>query len=162
MALLAAGCQSIPSGAERGPNGTIAYYVSIDATPPGAKIEANGETVGTTPLQLKIFGDTDGTFHDFGADFYVIRALPVATNQYVQTRFFGTGRWFGPEDRIPRELHFDMNTPAPPPTTYGYPMYGPPVYYGPPPVYFYGPGPYYGPSFRFYFGPRPYYWHHRH
>jgi hypothetical protein len=148
------GCQSLPPGAEPGPHGTMAYEVLIEATEPGAKIEANGEYVGDTPLRLKIYGDKDGTFHDFGSYNYVIRALPVVSNQFQQVRFFRTGRGFTPEDRIPQRITFDMNkqTPVYAPTGYG----DEPVYYPPPPVYF-GPG-YYGPSMRFYIGPR---FHHR-
>src|ERR1051325_9783437 len=82
------GCQTFPPGAERGPHGTMAYDVLVEASEPGARIEANGEFVGNTPIHLKIFGDTDGTFHDFGSDFYVVRAFPLATNQYAQTRLF--------------------------------------------------------------------------
>src|SRR5512146_1474939 len=86
--LLLAGCQTIPPGAERGPDGTMAYEVAVDASPPGARIEVNGEYLGDTPLRLKIFGDPDGTFHDFGSYYYVVRALPISTNQFVQVRFF--------------------------------------------------------------------------
>jgi hypothetical protein len=149
--IILTGCETVPPGVERGPHGTIGYDVVVEATPPGAQIEANGEVVGETPLHLKIFGDRDGTFHDFGSEYYVVRALPMGTNQYVQTRYFGTGRWFGPEDRIPQRIYFDMNQPAPAygavvAPTYVYPDYGPPTYY-------YGPG-YYGPrsSFQFHFG----------
>jgi hypothetical protein len=153
-AIFLAGCETIPPGAERGPNGTMAYDVLIEASEPGARIEANGEPIGNAPIHLKIFGDADGTFHDFGSDYYVVRALPVVTNQFEQTRVFGTGRWFSPEDRIPQRIYFDMNQPAPnPPVTYGYP---PDYYYGP--RYNYG-APYYGP--RFYFNVGPGYPHHR-
>jgi len=153
-----AGCQSTPPGVERGPHGTIAYDVYVDASAPGARIEADGNLVGNTPLHLKIYGDRDGTFHDFGSYQYVIRALPLATNQFAQVRTFGTGRHFAPEDRIPSQIYFDMNQPMPPeppqpPVVYGYPP--PPYYYGPG---YYGPGPYYGPGVRVYVGPR---WHRR-
>jgi hypothetical protein len=142
------GCETTPPGVERGPHGTIPYTVLIEASPPGAKIEANGEIIGDTPLQLKIYGDKDGTFHDFGSDFYVIRALSLTTNQYPQVRMFGTGRWFGPEDRIPERIYFDMNQRAP--------QYapGPPGYAYPPPYYYYPPPFYYGPSFYYYHGHR--------
>ena len=151
------GCESVPPGVERGPHGTIAHDVLIEASEPGARIEANGESVGNTPIHLKIFGDKDGTFHDFGAYYYVVQALPLTTNQFTQIRFFGTGRHWGPEDRVPQRIYFDMNqkTPAyapPGPPGYPYPLYGPPAYYGPP--------PYYWPGVRFYYGPRVY--HHRH
>lgn len=135
----------------------MAYDVLVEASSPGVRIDANGEYVGETPLHLKIFGDPDGTFHDFGSELYEIRALPVATNQFPQVRFFQTGRMFTSEDRIPKRIYFDMAQPAPRyAPVYVYP---PPVYYGPP-GYYYGPGPYfYGPSFRFGIGPRYYHGH---
>jgi len=145
---LLAGCESIPPGAERGPNGTMAYLVEIEASEPGVGIEANQQYIGTTPLTLKIFGDPDGTFHDFGSDFYIIQAFPSSTNQFVQTATFRTGHLFSPEDRIPRKIFFDMNKP-PPAYPAEAPYYGPPAYYGPP--------VYVGP--RIYFGPPVY--HHR-
>ncbi|MEO5803768.1 MAG: hypothetical protein ABIR24_09565 [Verrucomicrobiota bacterium] len=146
------GCTTpIPPGAERGPNGTMAYEVLVEASSPGARIEAQGEYVGEAPLRLKIFGDPDGTFHDFGEPYYEVRALPAATNQFVQTRVFGTGQMFGPQDRVPQRIYFDMN--QPPPRYVPYPVYvtPPPAYYDP----FYYDRPYfYGPSFRFNIGPR--------
>ena len=160
LLVLCAGCASTepPPGTEKGPSGTIAYDVQVESSPPGAKIEANGQIVGVAPLHLKIFGDKDGTFHDFGSYYYVIRALPIATNQYVQTRVFGTGRHFSREDHIPQRIDFDMSTPNPypngvPPPGYGYPAYPPPAYYYGPPAYYYAPG------VQFYFGPG-YYHHH--
>jgi len=155
-AVLLSGCQSLPPGAEPGPDHTMAYYVQVEASPPGARIEANGEDLGAAPLRLKIWGDPDGTFHDFGSEYYIIRGVPIATNQFPQVRVFGTGHMFGPEDHIPNRIYFDMDHPMP------YPPAGAPAYvypYGPPPPYgYYGApyyyGPYYGPSFRFYYGPR--------
>src|SRR5262249_1091049 len=95
----------------------------------------------------------DGTFHDFGSYYYVVRALPLTTNQFVQTRVFQTGHLFSPEDHIPDRIYFDMNQPTPPPgvPVVGYPAYGPPAYYYPP--------AYYGPRVHFYCGPGYY---HRH
>src|SRR5437660_7920401 len=72
------GCQTIPPGVERGPHGTVAYDILVEASEPGARIEANGEYVGNTPVHLKVFGDRDGTFHDFGNFDYVIHASPLA------------------------------------------------------------------------------------
>lgn len=146
-----AGCESVPPapGVERGPHGTIAYDVLVDSSPPAARIEANGQIIGNAPLHLKIFGDKDGTFHDFGSYYYIVRALPVATNQYVQTRVFRTGRLFTPEDHIPQRIDFDMNQPNPYP--YGMPVYPYPSY---PQPYDYGPPAYYSPGVEFYFGPR--------
>jgi hypothetical protein len=157
-AVVLVGCQTIPPGAERGPHNTMAYSVLVDASPPGAHIEVNGQDVGQAPVRIKIFGDPDGTFHDFGSYYYVVRALPITTNQYVQTKFFRTGHMLTPEDHIPARIYFDMNQPAreyPPPSYYR--NYAPPpYYYGDP--YYYGP-PFYGPSFEFQFGPG---YRHRH
>lgn len=153
-----AGCQSIPPGAERGPHHTMAYDVLVDATPPGARIEVNGEDVGQTPVHIKIFGDPDGTFHDFGSYYYVVKAFPMVTNHFAQTRLFRTGHLLTPEDHIPSKIFFDMNQQAPnPPPSYYYP---PNYYYAPPPYpyYYYGAPYYYGPGFNFYFGPG----YHRH
>ena len=108
--MLLAGCGT-PSGekAERGPEGTIAYNVEIESSEPGARVEANGDYVRKTPITLKIFGDRDGTFHNFGSQQYVIQVFPVHTNQFVQTRVFRTGGWFSQEDNIPKHLYFDLN-----------------------------------------------------
>jgi hypothetical protein len=164
LAMLLAGCASPPpDNVERGPHGTVAYYVSVDATAPGARVEANGQYIGNTPLTLKIFGDKDGTFHDFGSYYYVVQALPLATNQYPQVAMFRTGKNFTPEDHVPKSINFDMNQPQPAPAASaplaapGAPYYGPPAAYPYPYPY---PYPYsYGPAFRFYIGPG-YYHHH--
>src|SRR4029077_7755974 len=94
LAGLFSGCQNAPPGVERGPHGTIAYDVLVEACEPGARIEANGEYVGNTPVHLKIFGDRDGTFHDFGACQYVLQAFPLTTNQFAQVRAYNTGCGF--------------------------------------------------------------------
>jgi hypothetical protein len=142
------GCETIPPGAERGPHGTMAYNVLVESSEPGVRIEANGEVVGNTPLTLKIFGDPDGTFHDFGSYEFVVQAFPLHTNQFVQTRVFHTGRSFTPEDRIPQRIFFDMNQPPQAyPPNYGGPGY--PVYPAYPPGYYYGPRIFIGPP-RFY------------
>jgi hypothetical protein len=154
-ALVLAGCQTLPPGAEPGPHGTMAYDVPVEASDPGARIEVNGQDMGEAPLHIKIFGDPDGTFHDFGSFYYVVKALPITTNQFPQIRLFRTGHMFAGEDRIPSKIYFDMNRPAPQPPTYYPPPPG--YYYGP--SYYYGP-PYYGPGFQFYFG-GPGYYHRR-
>ena len=152
------GCETpVPPGVERGPSGTVAYDVLIEASEPGARIEANGEVVGNTPVTLKIFGDRDGTFHNFGSYEYIIRALPVVTNQFAQMRVYRTGDIFMPEDRIPQRIHFDMNVNTPVYQTAPSVYYAPP-YYAPYPYPYYRP--YYGPSFYFYSS--PYYYGHGH
>ena len=127
----------------------MAYDVVVEASNPGARIVANGQQLTNTPVHIKIFGDRDGTFHDFGSPYYMVEALPLATNQFTQVRYFGTGHLFGPEDRIPERIYFDMNHPQPPPPT---------VYVYPPAHYYYDWPPYfyYGPEFDFYSGPRHY------
>jgi hypothetical protein len=117
FAVLTIGCSDLfvacsTPNVEHGPQGTIAYYVEVEASDPGVRIEANEEYTGKTPVTLKIFGDKDGTFHNFGSSDYVIRAFPISTNQNVQTKVFRTGGWFSQEDRIPKKIYFDMNQKA--------------------------------------------------
>lgn len=94
---------------EKGPQGTVAFLVKVEASEPGVRIEANGDSIGTAPLTLKIYGDKDGTFHNFGSPDYILKAYPAKPGQRVQTKTFGTGAWFGREDRIPSTIYFDMN-----------------------------------------------------
>jgi hypothetical protein len=107
VALFLTACSSTNS--EKGPQGTIAYYVDVESSEPGVRIEVNNDYIGRTPLKLKIFVDRDGTFHNFGMDDYVIEAFPEKTNQFKQLKVFRTGRWFQQEDRIPSRVYFDMN-----------------------------------------------------
>lgn len=134
VALIGTGCQTpIPPGAEVGPDRTIAHDMLVETSEPGMVIEANGEYMGKSPIHLKIFGNIKGTFHDFGSEYFVVRALAAHTNQYTQTRYFRTEH-----DAIPKAIYLDMNQPPPPEP--------PPVrrYYSPGPhIYFYGPAPYY-------------------
>lgn len=109
LVLLLAGCATPSQKVEHGPQGTIAYNVEIEASDVGARVEANGDYVGKTPMTLKIFGDKEGTFHNFGSQEYVIQVFPVKTNQFVQTKLFRTGGWFSQEDRVPSRLFFDLN-----------------------------------------------------
>jgi len=104
---LVAGCAT--DKFERGPEGTRAYNVTIESSVPGARVEADGDSIGNTPLTLKIFGDKDGTFHNFGSSDYVIKVYPVKPEHRVQTRVYRTGRWFSPEDRIPSRIYIDFD-----------------------------------------------------
>ena len=145
---LLTGCQTAPPpGVERGPDNTQAYDVLVDASPPGAYIRADGRDMGPTPVHIKIFGDPDGTFHDFGSSWYVVEAFPVTTNQYPQVRYFGTGHLFGPEDRVPANIYFDMNQPPQqqPPVVSGYPYPAPGYAPAPYPYVYPAPYPYYYP-----------------
>ncbi len=107
---LLVGCSTtIPDNAERGREGTIAYHVQIESSEPGARIEANSDYVGKTPMTLTIFGDKDGTFHNFGSSDYVIKVYPVKPGQHVQTKAFRTGGYWSQEDKIPGRLFFDLD-----------------------------------------------------
>jgi hypothetical protein len=64
---VAAGCATDSGQRERGPAGTIAYHVELESSEPGARVEVNGDYVGKTPMKIKVFGDDDGTFHNFGS-----------------------------------------------------------------------------------------------
>lgn len=155
LALLAAGCVTYPPGAERGPQGTMAFDVLVDASAPGAKIEANGNLAGETPVHLKIFGNVDGTFHDFGSYYFILRAYPVATNQFQQIKVFWTGRDYTRHDAIPQHIYFDMNQYEP----VQVPTEPRRVYYNYPPAYYYPYPYYYGPEVEFEVGPGAYHWH---
>jgi hypothetical protein len=109
LAILLTACASTQPKEERGPQGTVAYLVQVESSEPGARIEANNDYIGNTPVTLKIFGDKDGTFHNFGSQDYIIRAFPANTNQFIQTKIFRTGGWFSQEDKIPSRIFFDMN-----------------------------------------------------
>lgn len=110
LGYLLSGCVSTDvDQPERGKDGTIAYFVSIEASEPDVRIEANNDYIGMAPLTLKIFGDRDGTFHNFGSQEYIIRAFPKDPNKPPQTKVFRTGGWFSQEDQIPKKLYFDMN-----------------------------------------------------
>ena len=127
------GCATpLPPGAEPGPDHTMAYDVLIEASAPGARIVANGQDVGTTPVHIKIFGDPDGTFHDFGSYYYVVQAVPLTANQFPKARYYRTGHLLTPEDRVPRKIYFDMTRPTQQPV----PVYGAPAYGYPPPYYY--------------------------
>jgi hypothetical protein len=109
-AILLAGCAG-GSGVkpEKGPDGTVAYYVRIESSEAGARVEVNDDTVGKTPMDLRVWGDRDGTFHNFGSSDFIIRVYPMSEGQGVQTKAFRTGGWFGQEDRVPKNLYFDLS-----------------------------------------------------
>jgi hypothetical protein len=109
VALSTACATNPPANAERGPGGTIAYYVKIESSDPGARVEVNSEYVGTTPVEVRVWGDPDGTFHNFGSSEFVVRVLPLREGQSAQTKTFRTGGWFSQEDQIPKRLFFDLN-----------------------------------------------------
>ena len=104
-----AGCAtSSDPNAERGPDGTIVYNVPVDSSEAGARIEVNGESVGATPMTLRIHGDRDGSFHNFGSYDFIIRAYPPGPGRPSQTKVYHTGALMGQEDKIPEKIHFDF------------------------------------------------------
>jgi hypothetical protein len=103
------GCQTSVPDSEAGPEKTAAYYVKVESSEPGVTIETNQVYAGKTPLTLKVFGDNPGAFHDFGSPEYTVRALPLTTNQFLQTRVFRTGKGSALGDRIPGLIFFDMS-----------------------------------------------------
>lgn len=109
VGLLSFGCKT-PAGkrVEHGPFGTIAYYVPIDSSEPGARIQVDGEFVGTTPMMLRIYGDRDGTFHDFNSYDFVVRAFPPGAGRRSVAKVYRTGALGAPEDKIPERIYFNF------------------------------------------------------
>src|SRR6267142_6981773 len=109
-ALLLSGCATPePAGTEHGPQGTIAYNVPVESSEPGAKIEVNYQFIGATPTTIKIFGDRDGTFHNFGSDEFIVRAYPPHAGDFPQTKIFKTGAFGIRDDKIPQKIFFDFS-----------------------------------------------------
>ena len=110
LALIATGCVTDSSSRpERGPQGTVAYYVKVESSDPGARVEVNDDVVGRTPIEIRVWGDSDGTFHNFGSSDFIVKVFPVKETQQIQTKVFRTGGWFSQEDRIPKNLYFDFD-----------------------------------------------------
>jgi hypothetical protein len=113
LAIFLGGCAATDKpGTERGPDGTIAYEVLVESNEPGAKIEVNYRFEGVTPLKIKIFGDRDGTFHNFGSDDFIVRAYPSRTNDFPQTKIFRTGTMGVKDDKIPDRISFEFGPAA--------------------------------------------------
>lgn len=109
-AILVSGCGTPDAlNVEKGPQNTIVYNVPIESNLEGTKVEVNYTVVGVAPTTVKIFGDRDGTFHNFGNDEYVVRAYPPGTNYYPKTQIFKTGAFGVHDDRVPEKIvfHFD-------------------------------------------------------
>jgi len=110
---LAGGCVTPPEHADpkvHGPRGGIAFRVEVETRPPGARIEVNDDFVGISPTNIVVWGDADGSFHNMGQRYCVVRAYPTGEGQYVQTKNFATG-WRGQEDLIPKHIFFDLTVP---------------------------------------------------
>lgn len=112
LCLAAGGCGTSAPNTERGPERTVAQYVKVESSVPGVSIETNNVFAGKTPLTLVVFGDAPGTFHNFGKPQFVLRALPLSTNQFLQTKVFRAGKGSAPGDSIPGLVFFDMSQPS--------------------------------------------------
>jgi hypothetical protein len=110
--ILLAGCATQPANPtaskEPGPDGTITYYVPVDSSEPGARIQVNGEFMGVTPMTLKIFADRDGTFHNFGSYDFIIRAYPPGEGRKSMSKVYHTGALMAQEDRVPEKIFFQF------------------------------------------------------
>lgn len=104
-------CSSTPKG-DKGPESTKAFYVQVQASRDGVSIETNHVFAGKAPLVLRLMGDKDGTFHNFGAPQYFVRAVPETTNAFIPTQAFKTGDKSSPGDRIPGLIFLDMSNPS--------------------------------------------------
>ena len=111
LAAVLLSCSSTPK-ADKGPESTKAFYVQVQASREGVSIETNNVFAGKAPFVLRLMGDQDGTFHNFGAPEYVVRAVPETTNAYIPTQVFKTGDKSSPGDRIPGLIFLDMNNPS--------------------------------------------------
>jgi hypothetical protein len=109
LTLILAGCQTSPPDSETGPDKTVAHYMKVESSEPGVTIETNKIFAGVTPVTLKVNGDVTGTFHNFGSSEYVLRAFPLSSNQFPQTKVFKTGTSSIPGDHIPGLIFFDMD-----------------------------------------------------
>lgn len=109
-AIFVSGCATTEDpNVEKGPQGTIAYNVPIESNLPGTKIEVNYQVIGTAPVTVKIFGDRDGTFHNFGNDEYTVRAYPGDSSYYPKTQIFKTGAFSIKDDMIPKKITFNFD-----------------------------------------------------
>jgi hypothetical protein len=107
--LMLAGCSTTGADEEKGPRGMLAYFIRVEASSPGIRIETNHVFAGVTPLVVKVFGDPGGTFHNFGSSEFSIVALPSSTKEFPQLQRFLTGTPSAPGSSIPGLLFFDMN-----------------------------------------------------
>lgn len=108
LAAFLAGCSTKAPQASVAPAGTVPYDILITANGSGARVTVNGEDMGNTPLHLKVYGDRDGSFHDYGSYSFLVSAHPLTSDQFVQTRVFATNRNTAGGDAIPQAIQFDM------------------------------------------------------
>ena len=87
------------------------YPTYIESDPPGARIEVNGEYVGTTPLQITLprmyrsawLGLLLGGQRIVSADPLTIMAYPIHSGQYTQTKYIGM------DQATPRHIFFQID-----------------------------------------------------
>jgi len=90
------------------PHARTAQSVQIISSPPGARIEVNGNYVGDAPCTLQIPSFAEGRFREHTT----IRAIPIRGGDYTQSKiFFGYAAFDNPyliSYRIPERIFFDM------------------------------------------------------
>ena len=78
--------------------------VLVLSEPVGARIEVNGDYVGDAPLTVTIPCSLNGRFTETTK----IRALPIKSGQYTQSKLFFGGFLTLRNDLVPSRLFFDM------------------------------------------------------
>jgi len=56
VVILFGGCASSNSG------GTVGYYLKIESSEPGERVDVDDDFVGKTSIKVRVWGDRDGTF----------------------------------------------------------------------------------------------------
>lgn len=106
---LLSGCATSSSYITPGSNAYYDQFVEIISDPTGAKIEINNQYMGETPLKVRF---TRQTVVDWVTSWgetkfvpspFIIKAYPVQSGQYLQTKYIGS------YDGIPTKLYFNMN-----------------------------------------------------
>ena len=99
---LFSGCGSLPS-----------FQIAIESDPQGARIEVNGDYIGTAPTTARVQGNADRSFNGAwvqGSSIEFVATPPHdQTNLYVQRKFFSPSAFFKQGDHIPERMLFDMH-----------------------------------------------------
>lgn len=74
------------------------YEINIISDPPGAKIEWDGDLIGTTPYKYIVTGRRGK-----GSGITVVKAYPIKEGQYLQTKFLY------PNAFLPKTIYFNLN-----------------------------------------------------
>jgi hypothetical protein len=83
----------------------IPTIVEIISSPPGARIEVNGEYVGDAPCRAEVIADGHGKL----VQDVTINALPIFAGQQVQSKRFHGAHMSAYSQKAPSRVFFDMN-----------------------------------------------------